>query len=134
MSNRSANITRGAPHTKEPQADHVTTSSKLCNTGRRVKEPASVSSALRQKKNFLYFYFLLDFVHSFRVCLYTTCFVQFHAAGLLSVACLFLCFKHFPTNCSFLHQKLYFCLLHSILSLQHMDAQPQYCPQCLPGL
>lgn len=63
--------------------DHVTTSSKLPNTGGKDKEQVSVLAFRQKKTHLLYFLFLLDFVNSFRDCLYTTCFVWLDASGLL---------------------------------------------------
>lgn len=79
--NESHNIGSLTPQT--PQAQTMSPLAVNCPTLVGRTKNKCLFTAFRQKKNLLYFLFLLDFVNSFRDCLYTTCFVWLDASGLL---------------------------------------------------
>lgn len=118
----------GALHPKAPQAQAVSPPAVGYTTlTERTKNSARVLCFQAGKK---YFGFSL----SFGLC------KQLYRPFMHILLCLVLCiwvtclsvlssFKYLPTNCCFLDQKLYFCLLNSLLNWKHTYTLPQCCPQ-----
>lgn len=111
--------------------DHVITSNKLSNTGGRAKEPASGSFCSDRK-------IIFCIPLSFGLCKqFETVYIQLVLSSWIHLGYLFCLFSSVLGTSSLTAvslTKLYFCPLNSIMHQQHTHTQPQYHPQCLPGL